>query len=914
MAKPKGVNLGIAMQRVASPESVSEVRQVLEDVILTGRPEHCEPSSSSDQGSARPQARPPRPPVKAACTRRAEPIEHRSRERQENAPPRQTRASRGFGADPGSSRGTRGATGARSASPMRSHSAPPPGMEGDLTPTGVTAHVSADESSSGVTLTPAVDEPSSAQQAGSSSGVAASIEAPYARASSPTSPGSPSRQRRCGEAVGQPHAEVVLQCHVLFSSPLCVERPVVVRLPCDQSPTDVEEKIASWRLEFETSHPSVVRTVHPGGIVSSWNAEQEHIEGLVRPGDELLWLSMNGVREALRGRSLTCCFRDLVQRVEPWRQNASLANVDAPNHVELVFRALRALSPLRVDDEIELVRQSGCQVTANAATAHNVRALIAAAKCQILHLSLHCSVAQDQLLFFEDGHGKAHVIRAGELKTMLLSGQAQQNIRLVFVNACHSLSLGVHFVEAGVKHVVCVKNEEQVRDESCRLFARDFFAALRAGRTVQEAFDCGRAVLACSQEQHLRKDASSFVLLPEEGDHNDVFVAGGAQFAPRAPTPPGGSWGALFAPVEDFMGREGDMHRLLHLIAARRFVEVHGEQGIGKSALLTEIGRFIALRRDAFIEVRLVETGTRDERVRQGCLAGLECLRQRLADDSLLQRVLLLVDDPDMLMWKQLEPLLRFNRVHMVLATAPKQVVQLAESDACAGTQPLSGLNPAAHAAVASGLKPASFEIRPLEPLAQVRLFLRRAPRPLDMSELHCQAPGPAKCVLPPPQKPVDFLRLAETPLFEVFGGNPAKIVRAAAKLGLSPPALCGDVGKDLEPRAISADASAGPCRTSRSIPAEPAASDQMHLANRRRVRLLRPDGRSRDEWLLRSTPISQVLEAYSPKRLANAAILYVAGCYAPTDALLGDFPDDPELGLLVLEFRSGTQSDNEEW
>jgi hypothetical protein len=189
-------------------------------------------------------------------------------------------------------------------------------------------------------------------------------------------------------------------------------------------------------------------------------------------------------------------------------------------------------------------------VTTNAATAQNVRKLIAAAACQILHLSLHCSATQEQIIL-EDGHGKAHVLRAEELKMMLSNGQLRQTIRLVFVNACHSLALGSHFISAGVKHVICVKNEEQVRDTSCRLFARDFFAALRAGRSVQESFDCGRAVLTCSQEPHLRKDAGSFVLLPIDGDHSEVFAPGGARLAPLPAPPQGGSWGAMLAPTAD---------------------------------------------------------------------------------------------------------------------------------------------------------------------------------------------------------------------------------------------------------------------------------------------------------------------------------------------------------------------------
>merc|ERR1719198_2118723 len=181
----------------------------------------------------------------------------------------------------------------------------------------------------------------------------------------------------------------------------------------------------------------------------------------------------------------------------------------------------------------------------------------------------------------------------------------------------------------------------------------------------------------------------------------------------------------------------------------------------------------------------------------------------------------------------------------------------MAESDASAG------VHMAAHAAMASGLKPVPFELGPLEPLARVRLFPQRVPRPLNISELHCKPCGPSDGIVQPPQRPVDFLRLAEAPLFESLGGNPAQLVNAAARLGLLPANLQANLEPPL-PRSFSADASAGPCRNQPGsefidsfLGGGPA------LSTRRRVRLLRPDGRSRDEWLPRAASVMQVLEAH---------------------------------------------------
>ena len=59
-----------------------------------------------------------------------------------------------------------------------------------------------------------------------------------------------------------------------------------------------------------------------------------------------------------------------------------------------------------------------------------------------------------------------------EFEALLKAGQDLQCIKLVVLNACHSLTLGRCFVAAGVRHVVCVREDREVLDESCRGFTR----------------------------------------------------------------------------------------------------------------------------------------------------------------------------------------------------------------------------------------------------------------------------------------------------------------------------------------------------------------------------------------------------------------------------------------------------------
>ena len=50
-----------------------------------------------------------------------------------------------------------------------------------------------------------------------------------------------------------------------------------------------------------------------------------------------------------------------------------------------------------------------------------------------------------------------------------------------------------------------------------------------------------------------------------------------------------------------------DIHQLLRQLHLRRFLVVRGSPGIGKTALLAELGRFVRLRGEPFEEVRWVD-------------------------------------------------------------------------------------------------------------------------------------------------------------------------------------------------------------------------------------------------------------------------------------------------------------------
>jgi len=582
----------------------------------------------------------------------------------------------------------------------------------------------------------------------------------------------PSRLASCKAQMCQP------RCHLLFSSPLCVGHTVRVRLEGGRHWQDPAAVMEAWGAEFFAGYPSVVRSVRPGGLLAHWNSQQRAVQNVVRQGDMLMQVSVAGVACPLRGGSPIAALGRITLELRKDSVHGEEFNDDVKS-MDLLFSGMRSLPRLHVENEIGALQGTGCEFIPRAATTENIRELIAAGECCLLHFSFHTSSDHSQRIFLEDVHGKAHVVTVEEFKRLLVSEQqrCQEHIRLVFISSCHSFALGKQIAEAGIRHVVCVRNEDSVMDSSCQIFERHFFTAVGAGRSVRQAFSCGMAALSSSPQQRIQDDGLKFALLPEDADHDEVLTAWEIPSSRLHSDLDRSMWGLVPAPVEDFVGREVDVHRLLLLlkdgICQRRFVLLHGEAGVGKTALMSEVGRFVNLRRDLFDEVRwLAPLGLDRDKVLAEYEDGLKCLRGSL---SILpqRRVLLLVDDPTLVFWMPLRQLLTFPAVHVVFAvTSTAAMIPDLTSEA-----------------LAIGTKPVRFCLGPLEPLDQARLFIGRAARELYDSEVF----GKAKITdhstseVWKAERPSDYLALAESPLMQPLGGNARSIVASAQALGPAP-------------------------------------------------------------------------------------------------------------------------------
>jgi len=673
----------------------------------------------------------------------------------------------------------------------------------------------------------------------------------------------------------------ILRCHFLFSSPLCIGHTVRVPFLVRRTQLISPRPTDAWGLDFSSDRPSIVQRLHPVGLVATWNQRQHAVQNLVRPGDALIQISAAGTPKPVMGKPpadvLRCLCEELIQR----EKAAALPCTNDELQIDLFFSGMRSLPTLQVENEIASLQNTGCEFIARAATTENIRHLIAAGDCSVLHFSFHTSSDQSQRVFLEDIHGKAHVLTVQEFRNLVTNGQpleSRRAIRLVFISSCHSYALGQDLAAAGFRHVVCIRSEDSVLDTSCLIFERHFFTALGTGSCVQQAFMCGVAALSSSPIKRLREDGSKFVLLPEDANHDEVFVETHTQPSGVSPVQESETWGALPARVEDYVGRDVDIYRLLVLLRdgsyGRRFVLLHGEEGIGKTVLMAELGRFVKLRRGLFDEVRWLGLPQYDrDDILKELKLGLQSLRRRLVT-SPQRRALLLVDNPNMMFWGPLQRLLVFPTVHTVLAITSTAAM-------------MADLN---EEALILGTKPVRFHLGSLEPLCQAWLFARRAARAIYACEVwtgKVGAGGSLPETIWTAQKPADYLALAESPLVCPHGGNPRRIAAAALALELlpssahrSPPSLplrsvgCLDEG----------DVSGGP-----------------PCCGHRRVCFVFPDGREHHEWCSCKLPLRGVLEQ-CPHVVGENLEVFFNGRSACLDKSLSEIVGNGSNGLLRLE------------
>ena len=82
----------------------------------------------------------------------------------------------------------------------------------------------------------------------------------------------------------------------------------------------------------------------------------------------------------------------------------------------------------------------------------------------------------ENYLIFEDGLGKTEYYSEKELRDLLTKTGTE--LECVFVSSCYSEFAGQIFLNAGARHVVCIREGQPVADEAAILFAKVFYRTL----------------------------------------------------------------------------------------------------------------------------------------------------------------------------------------------------------------------------------------------------------------------------------------------------------------------------------------------------------------------------------------------------------------------------------------------------
>ena len=234
--------------------------------------------------------------------------------------------------------------------------------------------------------------------------------------------------------------------------------------------------------------------------------------------------------------------------------------------------------------------------TSHATTGQLLRLLMVG--CRVLHYSGHGMATG---LAFESDAGDMQKVDAATLHQMMSAGAGQSGsdgVQVAFVSACHSEGTALAFIQAGVRHVIAVRSDQQIHDQAAQKFLSMFYLGLTVGKTVREAFDYAKVSVLASPVNGAVED-KKFLLLPLDGDH-DVAIFGGSDIS-------AGLWvdcseeetpNNLQGLPDSFIARNAEMQEVVSKLVKkkRKLVTLTGGVGVGKTALAIAAATYICKR------------------------------------------------------------------------------------------------------------------------------------------------------------------------------------------------------------------------------------------------------------------------------------------------------------------------------
>jgi len=227
-----------------------------------------------------------------------------------------------------------------------------------------------------------------------------------------------------------------------------------------------------------------------------------------------------------------------------------------------------------------------------AATPHNLLSLCNKG-CNVIHYSGH---GVKGFLAFEN-HSKSELgntqfINNEYLQRVLRTKAGYIGVKLAVVSACHSEKAGQAFVQAGVPHVIAIKQNNAVHDQAAHNFTETFYEWLFSGNSVNTAYKAALNAVEGAGDSS-RHDRGIYLLLPKTSRHEEVLFQNKCQgefaFEELVKLAPSN----LPAAPSIFYGRAVIQREVCLSVLNNKCTLVHGPSGVGKSELVKMAARYI---------------------------------------------------------------------------------------------------------------------------------------------------------------------------------------------------------------------------------------------------------------------------------------------------------------------------------
>lgn len=242
--------------------------------------------------------------------------------------------------------------------------------------------------------------------------------------------------------------------------------------------------------------------------------------------------------------------------------------------------------PLDIRADLQALRGAkGVHTEVRVATVERFReVLFARPGPGILHISAHClSLGRSQCLVFEEAGGAAYMMSAADLAAC----GPWDGVELLVFLSCSSEAFARELTRlCGLRRAVCCS--VQLLDRAAHLFCATFYQALGGGRALLTAHEIARAAVRGSTDPLVSSMADKFVLLGEltptiNGSPGEMWRPVPVPVVPQ----PWPHW-PLWPRVDDFVGRQSLQLSLAKLFEGRRAMCLFGARGLGKTAFCHE--------------------------------------------------------------------------------------------------------------------------------------------------------------------------------------------------------------------------------------------------------------------------------------------------------------------------------------